>query len=264
MAVPPALQPFVDDRARAALFVDFDGSLAPIVADPAAARPLPAARDALARLVPVLAHRRGGERAPGRVPRDALGDRRARLRRHLRARADRRRRGGASTTASGRGSTRWRGPPTKPRPRCPACWSSARATSRSPSTGATSRIGAPRRGAGPPRRRARLRARRAAAGPHGGGAAPAGAGRQGHDRGRAGPGMGARRAFAGDDAGDLPAFAALHALVDDGRARARGAHRRAVGREPARGARRRRGRRRPGGLAALLGALADAISARCA
>jgi len=54
VAVPRALQPWVDDPARAALFVDFDGSLAPIVLDPAAARPLPAARAALARLAPVL------------------------------------------------------------------------------------------------------------------------------------------------------------------------------------------------------------------
>jgi len=39
---------------RAALFLDFDGTLAPIVDDPAAARVLPAARLALARLVPLL------------------------------------------------------------------------------------------------------------------------------------------------------------------------------------------------------------------
>jgi trehalose 6-phosphate phosphatase len=36
------------------VLVDFDGSLAPIVADPASARPLPAARDALAALVPLV------------------------------------------------------------------------------------------------------------------------------------------------------------------------------------------------------------------
>ena len=54
MALPSALLPFVARPARAALFVDFDGSLSPIVLDPAAARPLPAARAALARLVPQL------------------------------------------------------------------------------------------------------------------------------------------------------------------------------------------------------------------
>jgi trehalose 6-phosphate phosphatase len=52
--VPPPLQPLVDEAPRAALLVDFDGSLAPIVADPAVARPLPAAREALERLVPHL------------------------------------------------------------------------------------------------------------------------------------------------------------------------------------------------------------------
>jgi len=57
VALPSALLPFAARAARAALFVDFDGSLAPIVLDPAAARPLPAARAALARLVPL----------PGRV-----------------------------------------------------------------------------------------------------------------------------------------------------------------------------------------------------
>ena len=71
-------------------------------------------------------------------------------------------------------------------------------------------------------------------------------------------------AFAGDDAGDLPAFAALRALVDARRARARGEHRRARPTEsPPRGARaptwsstaRRVWR-------TLLDALADAISAR--
>jgi trehalose 6-phosphate phosphatase len=45
----------VAEAATAGLFVDFDGSLAPIVDDPATARVLPAARDALARLVPLIA-----------------------------------------------------------------------------------------------------------------------------------------------------------------------------------------------------------------
>jgi trehalose 6-phosphate phosphatase len=54
VALPSALAPFVDAPGRAALFVDFDGSLAPIVDDPGAARPLPAAQDALRRLTPHL------------------------------------------------------------------------------------------------------------------------------------------------------------------------------------------------------------------
>jgi len=53
-SVPNPLEALVADRVHAALFVDFDGSLAPIVDDPAAARVLPAARAALARLVPLL------------------------------------------------------------------------------------------------------------------------------------------------------------------------------------------------------------------
>lgn len=57
MALPPhlaALAPIVDDPRRAAFLVDFDGSLAPIVDDPEAARPLPAAVDGLARLTPLV------------------------------------------------------------------------------------------------------------------------------------------------------------------------------------------------------------------
>jgi len=56
--LPPALAalgPLVEAPRRAAFLVDFDGSLAPIVDDPAAARPLPAAVAALARLAPWLA-----------------------------------------------------------------------------------------------------------------------------------------------------------------------------------------------------------------
>lgn len=49
-----ALASFVDDPRRAGFLVDFDGSLAPIVDDPAAARPLPAALEALRRLVSQL------------------------------------------------------------------------------------------------------------------------------------------------------------------------------------------------------------------
>jgi trehalose 6-phosphate phosphatase len=54
MALPAALQPLAADAPTAGFFLDFDGSLAPIVDDPAAARPHPAARAALARLVPLI------------------------------------------------------------------------------------------------------------------------------------------------------------------------------------------------------------------
>jgi len=45
-----ALQPWVDEPARAVVLLDFDGTLAPIVADPALARPLPGAVATLADL----------------------------------------------------------------------------------------------------------------------------------------------------------------------------------------------------------------------
>ena len=71
---PELLAPFLDRPDRAGVFTDFDGTLAPIVDDPAAARPLPEAVDALRRLaarfarvgvisgrpVDVLADRLGG------------------------------------------------------------------------------------------------------------------------------------------------------------------------------------------------------------
>lgn len=41
--LPPAVRPLIERPAEAALFVDFDGTLAPIVEDPATARPLPGA-----------------------------------------------------------------------------------------------------------------------------------------------------------------------------------------------------------------------------
>ena len=50
-----ALEPVVTHAAGAAVLVDFDGTLSPIVANPDAAAPLPAARDALARLVGLVA-----------------------------------------------------------------------------------------------------------------------------------------------------------------------------------------------------------------
>jgi trehalose 6-phosphate phosphatase len=73
VAVPYALQPFVDEPGRAALFVDFDGSLAPIVPDPASARVLPVARAALARLAPVLGRVAVVSGRPTAFLRDALG-----------------------------------------------------------------------------------------------------------------------------------------------------------------------------------------------
>jgi trehalose 6-phosphate phosphatase len=52
--LPPPLRPLAAGPSSAALLVDYDGSLAPIVDDPAAAVVLPAARAALARVVPRL------------------------------------------------------------------------------------------------------------------------------------------------------------------------------------------------------------------
>ncbi|MGP8059840.1 MAG: trehalose-phosphatase [Acidimicrobiales bacterium] len=49
-ALPPALEPLRARPESAGLFVDFDGTLAAIVDDPLAARPLPGAADVLARL----------------------------------------------------------------------------------------------------------------------------------------------------------------------------------------------------------------------
>jgi trehalose 6-phosphate phosphatase len=72
VALPRPLLPFVEHPERAALFVDFDGSLSPIVLDPAAARPVPAARDALARLVPWLGRVAVVSGRPAAFLRDAL------------------------------------------------------------------------------------------------------------------------------------------------------------------------------------------------
>jgi trehalose 6-phosphate phosphatase len=54
VTLPTALLPFVAEPARAVLLIDFDGSIAPIVDDPAAARPLPAIVDALRDLTPKI------------------------------------------------------------------------------------------------------------------------------------------------------------------------------------------------------------------
>lgn len=48
--MPDRLRPWIDSPATAGLFLDFDGTLAPIVDDPEMARPLPEARPALTRL----------------------------------------------------------------------------------------------------------------------------------------------------------------------------------------------------------------------
>lgn len=49
-ALPPAVRPLAAHPGSSALFCDYDGTLAPIVADPAAAGPLPGAGAVLARL----------------------------------------------------------------------------------------------------------------------------------------------------------------------------------------------------------------------
>lgn len=54
MTLPAPLRPLVDDPQHSVVLVDFDGSLALIVDDPAAAAPLPAAVDALRELAPLL------------------------------------------------------------------------------------------------------------------------------------------------------------------------------------------------------------------
>ena len=89
MTLPAALQPLADDASRAALLLDFDGSIAPIVDDPADATPLPATVDALRALPPVLAGG-GGQRPRRRLPR-RRASRRRRARRPLRPRTPRRR-----------------------------------------------------------------------------------------------------------------------------------------------------------------------------
>ena len=57
-----------DAGGQAAFVIDFDGTLAPIVNDPAGARPLPAALDALARARRTARAGRGGQWPAGRLP----------------------------------------------------------------------------------------------------------------------------------------------------------------------------------------------------
>lgn len=54
MTLPVELQPFVADASRGVLMLDFDGSIAPIVDDPATATALPAMIDAVRALQPLL------------------------------------------------------------------------------------------------------------------------------------------------------------------------------------------------------------------
>jgi trehalose 6-phosphate phosphatase len=67
------LSPLADRAAHAAFVVDYDGSLAPIVDDPARAVPLPATCDALRRLVPLMNEVAVVSGRPARFLADALG-----------------------------------------------------------------------------------------------------------------------------------------------------------------------------------------------
>jgi trehalose 6-phosphate phosphatase len=71
--VDAALDPLVVHAERAAVLVDFDGSLSPIVDDPGAAAPLPAARDALGALVGQVGLVAVVSGRPAGYLRDALG-----------------------------------------------------------------------------------------------------------------------------------------------------------------------------------------------
>ena len=192
--LPPelaALGPWLaDDPARAAVLVDFDGSLAPIVDDPAAARGrCPAARDALARPRAAARPGRGGERPPGAVPLPSSS---------------------RSTGWCTSGSTAWSGWSTAsgwstraPTEWVPAIGGRGRRARRAASPGSSSsaRASSPSRCTGAPQpdrgdeaaaavteasRRHGLDV--AHARPHGDGGAPTGAGRQGHGHRGAGAG----------------------------------------------------------------------------
>lgn len=72
-ALPAALAPLRDRAADAGLFLDFDGTLAPIVPDPAAARPLPGTCELLAALAGRLAVVAVVSGRPASFLRDVLG-----------------------------------------------------------------------------------------------------------------------------------------------------------------------------------------------
>ena len=236
-----------DDPAKAALFVDFDGSLAPIVADPAAARVLPAAGAALARLVRQLGRVGVVSGRPVSFLREQRGDRRVALRGCLRAGADRRRRDHR-----------------RPARRSPT-------SKRSPEAADDAEVALPglrveRKGSvavtvhwrDQPDRGAEATAWAAAVAPrlgldapsarsHGDRAASAGAGRQGYDGRRPGSGASAAPRSPATTPATSPAFDALRAERVLRRARARGDDRCHVGGEPTGGGRRRRRRRRTHG-----------------
>ena len=210
-----------------------------------------------------LAHGGRGERPTGRVPAGCARHRRAGLRRRLRPRSGSSTARWSSTTASGLGGRDRRVPPTRPTRHCPGCWSSARGSvavtvhwRTAPGRGArgagVGRRGGPRAGleALPGRMAVELRppvpSTRAPPSPTSPRAHVAG--------------------FAGDDAGDLAAFAALDRLEHDGRPRATACasawRRRGATGGGRRGRRRRRRPGRPGRRCST--ALADTISARLA
>src|SRR5207237_8443168 len=68
------LAPVREQAARAAVLVDFDGTLSPIVEDPAAARPLPGAGEALAELARRYARVAVGSGRPGSFLLTHLGE----------------------------------------------------------------------------------------------------------------------------------------------------------------------------------------------
>jgi trehalose 6-phosphate phosphatase len=72
--LPAALRPLTERAGDAALFVDFDGTLAPIVDDPALARPLPGVVAVLTRLASQLSLVAVVSGRPVRFLSDALGD----------------------------------------------------------------------------------------------------------------------------------------------------------------------------------------------
>lgn len=73
LTLPGALGDIRDDPEHAAVFLDFDGTLAPIVHDPAAAAPLPGVGALLARLGGCLGRVVVVSGRPGRFLSDALG-----------------------------------------------------------------------------------------------------------------------------------------------------------------------------------------------